>query len=337
MTAPAYPVPDYRSTLQEMGVEMGQVLRAADLPLALASSSPGGMTVAQVFAFWRGLAQVCADPLVGVKIALNLPREQYHPASIAAQHARTFRDGLQRLARYKSLCCAEEMRLIEQGDTCAVEIHWVGTDLPVPPRFIDAIFAAQTELGRRGTACVLHPRRVELSREPEAVEVFERFYGCRVHFRAPQNRLIFNRSDLELPFVTYNAALLEMLEPSLDRAVSDRRAKSSVSQQVKWVAQRLLSSCLPQLADVARELGMSARSLQRRIAEEGMSYRQLLTEARRELAHQYLEGGALNLVEVACLLGFEDPNSFYRAFRDWEGMTPREWQRRRSLGRGALA
>ena len=65
MTAPAYPVPDYRSTLQEMGVEMGQVLRAADLPLALASSSPGGMTVAQVFAFWRGLAQVCADPLVG--------------------------------------------------------------------------------------------------------------------------------------------------------------------------------------------------------------------------------------------------------------------------------
>jgi AraC-like DNA-binding protein len=67
-------------------------------------------------------------------------------------------------------------------------------------------------------------------------------------------------------------------------------------------------------------------SLQRRITEDGASFRQLVSEARREPAKQYLLQPSLELGETACLLGYEDLNSFFRAFREWEGMTPGEWK-----------
>ena len=78
----------------------------------------------------------------------------------------------------------------------------------------------------------------------------------------------------------------------------------------------------PEISAVARELGLSDRTLQRRIIDDGATFRQLLLEARQELAHEYLNRPEMDVKEVAFLLGYEDSNSFYRAFRTWEGTTP---------------
>jgi AraC-like DNA-binding protein len=77
---------------------------------------------------------------------------------------------------------------------------------------------------------------------------------------------------------------------------------------------------------VAKELGMSARTLQRRITEEKVTFRQLLNETRRELVRQYLADASNEIPEVAFLVGYDSVNSFYRAFRAWEGRTPAEWR-----------
>ncbi len=81
----------------------------------------------------------------------------------------------------------------------------------------------------------------------------------------------------------------------------------------------------PDLADIAHELGRSERTLQRRITEDGATYRQLLEEARRELGRQMLGNPAAEINEIAYLLGYQDTSSFYRAFREWEGVTPNQW------------
>jgi diketogulonate reductase-like aldo/keto reductase len=103
---------------------------------------------------------------------------------------------------------------------------------------------------------------------------------------------------------------------------------------VKWVLKRLLAGSRPDLPMVAKELGISERTLQRRITDEGTSFRQLLNETRHELVRQYLGNASVEITEAAFLVGYEDPNSFYRAFRSWEGKTPAEWraanQRRKS-------
>src|SRR5580658_4261204 len=100
------------------------------------------------------------------------------------------------------------------------------------------------------------------------------------------------------------------------------KRRISISEQVKWILKRLLAGSRPEISAVARELGLSDRTLQRRIIDDGANFRQLLLEARQELAHEYLSRPEMDVTEVAFLLGYEDSNSFYRAFRTWEGTTP---------------
>ncbi len=90
----------------------------------------------------------------------------------------------------------------------------------------------------------------------------------------------------------------------------------------------LLAGRRPGIEDVARELGLSSRTLQRRLAEDSTTFQQLLQEARRELARHYLLHSSLELNETAYLLGYEDAHSFFRAFHDWEGSTPGDWRAR---------
>jgi AraC-like DNA-binding protein len=89
---------------------------------------------------------------------------------------------------------------------------------------------------------------------------------------------------------------------------------------------RLLGGPRPEINEVAKELGMSSRTLQRRITDEGTNYRQLLNDARDELARFYLKEPSLSVSEIAYLLSYEDPSSFFRAFHEREGMTPNEWK-----------
>src|SRR5258706_9121031 len=105
-----------------------------------------------------------------------------------------------------------------------------------------------------------------------------------------------------------------MLNPHVERALEERRAQSSISEQVKWILKRMLAGNRPEISAVARELGLSDRTLQRRIIDDGATFRQLLLEARRELAHEYLNRPEVDVTEVAFLLGDAGSNSFFRAF-----------------------
>jgi AraC-like DNA-binding protein len=133
---------------------------------------------------------------------------------------------------------------------------------------------------------------------------------------------------LDLPFVTYNEELLEVIGKHMESELNARNGTLRVGEQVKDALKRSLAGKRPTLQDVGRELGLGARTLQRRLTAAGISFQQLLEETRRDLAHHYLKQTAIELNETAFLLGFEDANSFYRAFQIWEGTTPGEWRTR---------
>jgi AraC-like DNA-binding protein len=147
-----------------------------------------------------------------------------------------------------------------------------------------------------------------------------------VRFGAQCNSLYLHRSDLDRAFVSYNAELLVLLTPALDQALADRQRSQSFSDTVRWLLEHQLSSGRPDIPAVARELGISDRTLQRRLGGEGTSFQLLLTAVRRARARQLLANPALDFGEAAFLLGYEDQNSFFRAFRGWEGTTPSRWR-----------
>jgi AraC-like DNA-binding protein len=313
--------------LKAIGIDLAVLLRKSGLPLNLWTAGKGMVTTEQYFRLWRTVRELHEDPAIGLKLPGLIPVEQYHPAIIAAYHARTFRDALQRFARYKILCCFEEMKFHEAKGACSLEFNWILSRETPPPLLLDVAFMASLEMGRRGTQKpLLRPLRLELSRSPQHRETYEAAFGCPVKFKAKRDAIIFRSSDLDLPFVSFNAALLEMLTPQLDQQLEQRKKKQSCADQVNWVLKRLLGGPRPEIREVAKELGMSSRTLQRRITDEGTSYRQLLNDARRELARYYLREPSLGVSEIAYLLSYEDPSSFFRAFHEWEGKPPRGWR-----------
>jgi AraC-like DNA-binding protein len=316
----------FQAGLKASGIDLAVVLRKSGLPLTLWSSGSGMVTTEQFFELWRTVEELSDDPALGLKLPGRVPVEQHHPASIAAYHARTFRDALQRFARYKILCCFEEVRFSETKDECSLEFNWIMSREPVPPLLLDTAFMSALMLGRRGTQKSLFPLRVELKRSAQHREIFEASFGCPVKFKARRDAIVFRRSDLDLPFVSYNADLLEMLTPQLERQLEQHNTHQSCSDQIKWVLKRLLGGPRPEIGEVAKELGMSSRTLQRRITDEATSYRQILNDARHELARFYLKEPSLGVTEIAYLLSYENPSSFFRAFHEWEGKTPSEWK-----------
>jgi len=312
--------------LEELGLSLPVVLRHAGLPMGLFNQERILVTTEEFFALWRSIAEVSPDPAIGLKIGNEQRIERYDPIAIAALYTRSFRDALQRLARYKQLTCPEEVRLTSQGDECSVQFGWLLARESEPALLIDVCFAWIVAIGRRGTGSPVTPLRVELTRAPAYREILEDHYGCRVKFKSNRNALVFRKSDLDRPFVTHNGELLAMLAPQLEAELNSRRSHQTIRDQVKNTLKPLLAGQRPSILEVARELNLSARTLQRRLTEAGLTFQQVLEEARRELARHYLLQSSLELNEAAYLLGYESANSFFRAFRHWEGTSPGQWR-----------
>jgi AraC-like DNA-binding protein len=315
----------------EQNIVVPALLRRAGLPATLFQQDKVCVTTAELFSLWRCLSELSTDPGIGLKLGSETRLARSHPAGIAVLCSRTFGDALQRLARYKQLTCPEEIRIHRTDQEAAVEFHYLEARETQPDVLVDMLLSWILSVGRQGTDGQIAPLRLELSRAVKHRALLESHFGCRVRFKAGRNALVFRGGDLDRPFVTHNEELLNVIGAQLDAELKARRMGNSVDEQVRRTLRLLLAGKRPTLQDVAQELGLSARTLQRRLAEVGFTFQQLVEETRRELARHYLRQSAVELNETAFLLGFANSNSFFRAFQNWEGTSPGEWRNRQRL------
>lgn len=318
--------------LAERGVSMAQVLGHARLPHDLFEQGNVTVTTEELFSFWTAIGEVSDDPAVGLWLGSEDRVERASALSVAMLYTRSLGEALARAARYKKLTCPEALVVTATDDGQRVRFDWLLAEEKVPEALVDVCFAWLVTIARRGTGAPLTPVRIELCRPERHRALFEAHFGCPVRFGAGGDALVFRDADVERPFLTHNADLLAILAPHLEEELREQEAQRAVAGQVKGTLKRLLAGGRPDVHDVARELRLTSRTLQRRIAQEGRTYQQLLEEARRELSHRYLAEGKLELNEVAFLLGYGDANSFFRAFRQWEGVSPGRWRAERGAG-----
>lgn len=318
------------SGVQQLGIAPAEIARQARLPLTIIKEPK--VSAAKYFAVWQAFEELTPDIAEGITgLVTSFETVHYPPDVLATYHARDYRDALHRMARYKQMCPPERLHIAEEGADCIIGLEWQHSQVPVPQILIGVTLAYLLELGRRGTGQAIKARAVEFSHPAADVTALEAYFGCPVQTGTGRNRLTLRRSDLDLPFTTYNEELLEILTPALDRTLNEQQGSPSVSDTVKWIIRRSLMGGHYDIQAVARELNMSDRTLQRRLREEGTSFKALLTQARHEQAREYLADLSLEIKEVACLVGYEDQNSFYRAFRVWEGATPARWRLERTV------
>ncbi len=306
--------------LERLGADTAQALKVARVAAATEMSS------AHFFAFWEALgASSPAD--IGLRLANETKVHEYDVPSLAALHSPDVATALQKIARYKRLCGPKDLVIDVKRSEVAISTIWRHAVSPVPKRLVDATLASQLVLLQRGTGLELAPQRVELSRAPADEAMLTRFFGCSLRFRAKRDALVLGERTLATPFVTHNADLLRALLPSLEAKLAPLEPGTFLAE-VRATLRRRMSGERPSVEKIAQELSVSARTLQRKLAEAGVTYQTLLDEVRHGTALRLLRAPDIDVAEVAFLLGFEELNSFTRAFRSWQGTTPNRWRTR---------
>jgi AraC-like DNA-binding protein len=316
-----------RTRLEESGVRVAAVLRRAGLPQDLFNQTRILVTTEQLFALWRAIGEVSNDPAIGLKLATETKTERFHPMGIAALSTENFGAAVDHMARFKKLCAPEEILHEKDDEEWSIQFRWTLAVDVEPQVLIEHCFAWVLTIARHGSGTRISPVRVELMQPRSHLKALERHFGCTVVCGASRNAMVFRASDAACPFVTRNAELLDMLAPQFEQELKQHtRDEDSFLELIRGAIQQRLTGRRPTIEDVARELHMSSRTLQRRLQDSGSSFQRVLDEARHQMARYYLRNSVLELNEAAYLLGYEDANSFARAFRGWEGVPPGHWR-----------
>lgn len=281
------------------------------------------------FRLWAAAEDIVDDRAAGLRLGAEGIARGYGIASIVGLHAPDFRTALTALGRYKRLTCPELVEVETIGEEATVRYRWLQTDKAAPRLLVDTTLASLREMARRGSAGRIAPIRVELSRRPMDQSLLTRHFECPIVFGAPHDGMVFERTALDTPFVTADGGAFALMLEGFEQRITQGEGYSALVAEVRVAIARQLSEGRPtSIAAVARRLGLSQRTLQRRLDDDETSFQAQLAAVRRTTANRLLINTELDTVAIAMLLGFVEPNSFARAFRAWERTTPLRWRER---------
>lgn len=312
---------NWRTLLRDLAVRPANVLRRAGLADDLFQQPAVRLAPDAYYRLWDSIEAETGDPLFPIRLCQAIRSESFSPALFAALCSPNLVVAAQRIAQYKTLVGPMRLDVSETRSGVTLELSWLDAPLIPPVSLVVTELLFFVSLARMGTREPVRPVEVSTTVLPSPAAPYEEFLGARIQ-RGRRQRLVFTAADAARPFLTSNEALWTAFEPGLRQRLADLEAEVPTARRVRAVLLEGLPSGLLSMEDVARKLALSKRTLQRRIEAEGTSYQQLLRETRQSLARHYLEKTALPAAEISFLLGFDEPNSFYRAFRAWTGATP---------------
>ncbi|WP_349970587.1 AraC family transcriptional regulator ligand-binding domain-containing protein [Pseudomonas caspiana] len=314
-------------SVEQLGLNPSLIQRHAQLPHDLHLNDAAFVSTHQLFAVWNAIEALSADPAFAIKMVRDTPSARHKLAFLTALYAADFRDALARFSRFKRLCSPDMICIDERKGNVSFTIQWPSGTGTAPYLAVEACFALILELGRRGTGKHIEPLALSLRRPTQKLDTHSSYFGCPIRYGAAHDELTMSAADIDLPFLEHNPEVLDMMTPGLAAAVREIEAPVEFCEQVIEVLKHALADGRPSLQQLARDLLQSERTLQRRLASEGTTFSALLSEARRQVGFSLLADTTLELKEVAYLLGYEDVNSYYRAFRQWENISPGQWRR----------
>lgn len=307
--------------LKDLGIEPQNVLRRARLPIDLLARSPARVTISDYFRLVEALGEEGNAPDFAIRVATAASPEAFHPLMFAALCSPDLKTAVGRMAQYKRLVLPMDFDVSETD--AGLEISWAWSDptLEAPALLVGMELVSKVHMARLGTREQIRPTRVYSPVPLDERTPFAEYFGVAPS-TGPRTSVTFTLEDAQRPFMTCSDAMWQVFEPSLRRDLAKLNVLTPLAERVRTVLFESLPSGESDLAAVGRRLGMSGRTLQRQLKEDGVVYREVLDGTRRELAEHYLGQTTLSYGEIAFLVGFDEPSSFFRAFRKWTGTTP---------------
>ena len=315
---------NYGTYLSGMGFSIDEVLKKAMLPEDLFARQTPSLTAEEYFRFMGAIDALSPDGQTPIRLAASEGIETFSPPIFAAYCSRNALVCLKRLAQYKPLIGALLYQVEETETEVSVEILSANPELGLPEILVGIEFVFLVGLIRKATKESITPLSVT-AKQPMKNLAYADFIGEPITI-GDKNRLVFSKEDALVPFISRNESMWEFFEPELKRRLSMMETDDSCAARVRSALMELLPSGECTIDDVARKLGYSKRSLQRKLQEEDTNFQKQLNHTRELLAKTYLANTDMTAEDIAFLLGYQEIGSFLRAFTMWTGQTVSEYR-----------
>ena len=309
---------DKRALLKSVGVD-------PDLPV-----DPRVMVAdTDYYAFLETIAK--SDPQaidLPLRVGASMRCADYGAFGLAWKSALNLRGSCERAERYaRALTNVASYQVREAEEGVYMELHRDGARTLGLRLSNEATIASIAAISQEVSTTQFQPLEVFFRhRSPGSTVPHERHFGCPVRFATELDAVLISHEQAQQPNRLGDRSILKFFDAHLDEELSKYDDNAALERRVRILVSQALSAGVPKVSNIAGDLGLSGRTLQRRLSERGYSFQNLVDESRRELAERLLEETEYPLAQVAFLTGFSEQSALNRAFKRWAGQTPRSYR-----------
>ena len=312
--------------LESAGVPAEPLLRSAGLSPEAMADPEERLSVQGQVAFLNEAAAALNDDCLGFTLARDFDLREIGLLYYVMASSGMLGDALKRLARYSRVTNEALVFGYREGNRVTINLSYSGVPRHSDKHQIEFCMFALLRACRVLTGHNLVPRQFSISHyRSEGASEMARFVGTKVEFGADADEIALDIESRELPLTHADPYLNKLLQKDCEAALAERKGDVS---QIRTRVENAISSLLPHgrvpVENVARNPGMSRRTLARKLSEEGLNFTDILQQLRRDLAVRYLADRKLHVSKIAWLLGFNEVSAFTHAFKRWTGKAPRE-------------
>ena len=315
----------YGKYLEMIGVKVGEALKSAGVPEDLFSRKKPVLDEAGYYRLMEAVGSQITDPSLPIAIASADNIESFSPPIFAAYCSRNALECLERLSKYKRIIAPMRYEVIRNDETTELVITASRDELSMPQFLVETEMVFVIHIIRTATKQNITPLEVRMQ-DPVTDKAFAEFAGCKI-CRGKENDIVFSNADMGRPFISYNEGMWEFFEPELQKRLYEMEQDDSFAAKVRSVLTEMLPGGSGSADEVAAKLNVSKRTLQRKLTEENTSFQKQLNGTREILARHYIRNTDMSSDEIAFLLGYQEINSFLRAFSAWTGMSITEYRK----------
>ncbi|SNC74665.1 AraC-type DNA-binding protein [Marinobacter sp. es.048] len=311
------------------GVETRDLMEGLGLPAEGPIDPTRMVSSSEFYDFFAAL--VDRDPdglLLPLKIGSAMRSDEYGAFGLAWKSAPTLRGSYTRAERYGHvLGSAETYSLEETAKGFFFNLEKAGDNSLGMVVSNEASMSAVDTISKEVSSSNFMPLAIYFKHSARGdTAVYETHFGCPVVFESGRDAVLVSRESIDIPNKLGDESIARFFDQHLEQQLNSLKVDNDLKQQVRRAVANVLSEGVPRLSRVASELKMGARTLQRRLSEQGYSYQNVVDMTQKDLAQRLLRETDYSLAEVAFLTGFAEQSAFTRAFKRWAGQTPRSYR-----------
>jgi len=311
-------------------VSPARVCVRAGLPEDYFAHETNGVTAGQYFKLWRAAINESKRADSAILFGKSFARGPYIPEALAFACSANLESGAKRKALFMPLVGPIQMSTGRANGQFQITVASTESSESLPTSFGAFKLVWLVEMVRTLTGESIVPTVAELPTEPQDKPNLEAFLGVPIKVGS-KAILRFTLEDSLKPFLSVNTTAGKAIEKELLEKLAARQRDNSTSDRVRYALQTLLPGGESSVEAVCDRLHISRRSLQRYLRNEGKTFQEILDSTRADMSVSYLTDGDVSIEEISYLVGFQDPNSFYRAFQAWTGKTPMQVRGQKSI------